>query len=93
MYEDAVLAFPRCACAVHELWQFVGRDCEGGEGAVPMLAYAFVLVLGRGLVGVYLRCDMPWCGEALVRAWREVVVFPPLLRAVSGPCGWSCGSL
>ena len=27
-----------------------------------------------------LRCDMPWCGEALVRVWWEVVVFPLLLR-------------
>ena len=29
-----------------------------------------------------LRCDVPWCGESLVRVWREVVVYPLHLRAV-----------
>jgi hypothetical protein len=60
------------------------RGMEGRELLLCFRTLLFCFWGGAWLV-FQLRCDMPWCGEsgeALVRVWREAVVFPLLLRAV-----------
>jgi hypothetical protein len=56
--------------------------CLRGEGAVPMLSYAFVQF--RGGAGWVGTLKSRWC-ECGGRWWYFLFFFVP--------CGWSCGSL
>ena len=69
--------------------------CLRGEGAVPMLSYAFVQFRGgAGSPGWVFICARICLGVGTLGSrWCECGGRWWYFRFIFVPCGWSCGSL